>query len=98
MKEVNKEVLKDAANRLLFEMSEEEYDTLLNEFDIVKAQLSMIGKIPGIDEVEPMTFPFECTTDYLREDVPSATLSVEEVLQNSKVNEDNQIRIPKVVK
>ena len=98
MKEVNKEVLKDAANRLLFEMSEEEYDTLLNEFDIVKAQLSMIGKIPGIDEVEPMTFPFECTTDYLREDVPSTTLSVEEVLQNSKINEDNQIRIPKVVK
>ena len=32
MKEVNKEVLKDAANRLLFDMKDEEYDTLLNEF------------------------------------------------------------------
>ena len=34
MKEYNIEVLKDAAKRLLFDMSESEYETLLSEFDI----------------------------------------------------------------
>ena len=31
MKEYNLEVLKDAANRLLFDMSDKEYQTLLNK-------------------------------------------------------------------
>ena len=41
MKEYNIEVLKDAANRLLFDMSEEEYKTLLEEFDIITKQCKM---------------------------------------------------------
>jgi hypothetical protein len=39
MKEVNKEVLVDAASRLLFSMEEREYDTLLEEFKILKIQM-----------------------------------------------------------
>ena len=41
MKEYNLEVLKDAANRLLFDMSDEEYQTLLNEFDIIIKQMNV---------------------------------------------------------
>jgi Asp-tRNA(Asn)/Glu-tRNA(Gln) amidotransferase C subunit len=58
MKEINKQVLKDAAKRLLFDMSEEEYDTLLKEFDVITKQMDLIGQIEGIDNHEPMTFPF----------------------------------------
>lgn len=97
MKEINLEVLKDAANRLLFTMSEEEYQTLLNEFSVLTKQMEMIGKIEGVDDYEPMTFPFECSTDYLREDEPSTPLAREDVLKNAGSVLDNQIKLPKVV-
>ena len=98
MKNVNKETLKTAANKLMFDMSEEQYDNLLNEFDIIISQMNLIGDIEGVDEVEPMTFPFDVTTAFLREDVSSKPLSREEALRNAKDVVDGQIRLPRVVK
>ena len=97
MKKVSKEVLKDTANRLLFTMNEEEYDTLLNEFDVITKQMTLIGNIKGVDDVLPMTFPFEVTNDFLREDIPTMPLDKEEALRNAKDVVDYQIRLPKVV-
>lgn len=97
MKEVNLEVLHDVANRLMFEMSDEEYQTLLQEFDTIIAQMKLIGEIPGLDQVEPMVFPFTVITDTLREDEPMQPLTVDEVLANAQDTADNQIRLPKVV-
>ena len=97
MKEYNLNVIKDAAKRLLFDMSETEYETLLKEFDIVTKQMNIIGSNKSIDEYEPMTFPFECSTSYLREDVPEEPLSREEALRNSKRKIGGQIKLPKVV-
>jgi len=97
MKEYNISVLKDAARRLLFDMSESEYETLLKEFDIVTKQMNIIGSNHEIDKYEPMSFPFECTTSYLREDVPAEPLSREEALRNSKRKIGGQIKLPKVV-
>lgn len=97
MKEITMDVLKDAAHRLLFTMSEDEYQTLLDEFGVLKSQMELIGKIPDLDSYEPMTFPFECTTSFLREDIPSAPLTTEEALSNAGCVEDGQIKLPKVV-
>ncbi|MDD3036039.1 MAG: Asp-tRNA(Asn)/Glu-tRNA(Gln) amidotransferase subunit GatC [Candidatus Saccharimonadaceae bacterium] len=97
MKEITKEVLKDAAKRLLFDMSEEEYDTLLKEFDVVIKQMQLIGQIEGVDDYEPMVFPFECTTSYLRDDIPSKPLTKDEALRNAKNKSAGQIKVPKVV-
>ena len=97
MKEYNIEVLKDAAKRLLFDMSESEYETLLKEFDIVTKQMSIIGSNHEIEKYEPMAFPFECSTSYLREDVPEEPLSREEALKNSRRKIGGQIKLPKVV-
>ncbi len=97
MNKVNKEILKDAANRLLFDMSDEEYDTLLDEFGIINEQFSLIGKIEGVDDVEPMTFPFEVTIDILREDEPGTPLKKEDVLRNAGSVQDGQIKLPKVI-
>ena len=71
MKEITKEVLKDAANRLMFDMSEGEYDTLLEEFKVLTKQMETIGKISGLESYEPMTFPFDCHTDILRDLTPA---------------------------
>ena len=45
MKEVNKDVLKDASLRLMFTMEDEEYDLLLDEFHIIQTQLGLMSKI-----------------------------------------------------
>lgn len=97
MKKVTKEILKEAANKLMFDMSEKEYDTLLEEFDTIIAQMENIALIPGVDEQEPMTFPFSVSNSYLREDVPATSLPRDVALKNAKDVVDGQIRLPKVV-
>jgi len=97
MKTITMDVLKDAANRLLFDMSPEEYKTLYEEFGILTKQMGKIGEIKGLDSYEPMTFPFDCTTSYLREDVAEEPLPRDEALKNAGNKQDEQIKLPKVV-
>lgn len=97
MKKVTLETLQESAHKLLFDMSKEEYQTLLDEFSIITKQMELMANIKGIDEVEPMTFPFECETDFLREDEPTTPLTQEEALRNAKDVVEGQIRLPKVV-
>ena len=97
MKTINKEVLVDAANRLLFSMSDEQYDTLMKEFGVLTKLMGAIGEIEGLENYEPMTFPFECTTDFLREDEALEPLPREVALKNAGNVQDNQVKLPKVV-
>ena len=97
MKKYDLNVLKDAANRLLFDMSEEEYKTLLEEFDIITKQMRMIGEDASLDEEEPMVFPFDVKTTFLREDVPGTPLDREEAIKNANNKTGGQIKLPKVV-
>jgi len=97
MKEYNIETLKQAAKGLMFEMSEAEYNTLLIEFDIVVAQMKVIGENKDLDNIEPLVFPFECTTSFLREDVATEPLKREDALKNAGHKAGGQIKLPKVV-
>ena len=94
---MNKEKLKLYAKKLMFEMEETEYDTLLNEFNIIEKQISMIEKIENIDKVEPMIFPFVTYKAQLRKDEEKEALDVEEVLKNSSSKYLDQVKVPKVV-
>lgn len=64
---VTKEKLKYYANKLMFDMSDKEYDTLLNEFDVMLKHMDLIGQIKDLEKVEPMSFPFEISNIELRE-------------------------------
>jgi len=97
MREITKDLLKNCANNLMFEMKEEEYQTLLEEFSVLKKQMDLIANIKGVDDAEEMTFPFPCEVSFLREDVEGETLSREETLKNAKEVIDGQIKLPKVV-
>ena len=68
-------LLKECANNLMFDMSDEQYDVLLSEFDVITQQMSLLGEIEGLENVEPMTFPYEIYTDFLREDEPLESIS-----------------------
>lgn len=98
MKKVTKEVLQESANRLMINLNDDELETLLSDFDIIISQMKLISDIPGVDDVEPMTFPFEITDDYLRDDIAETPLDKNETLKNAHDIVDGQIRLPKVVK
>ena len=97
MKKISKEMLKECANRLYFDMNDEEIEVLKQEFETTISQMELIGKIKGIDDVEPMTFPFEVTTSYLRDDIAGTPLDIKDALKNANSVKDGQIKLPKVV-
>ena len=97
MKKIDKNVLKESALKLMFDMSDEQYDTLIDEFNILTKQMELISEIPGVDNAIPMTFPFEVKATFLREDEPAPPLDRDEALRNASDVVDGQIRLPKVV-
>jgi aspartyl/glutamyl-tRNA(Asn/Gln) amidotransferase C subunit len=97
MKKVTKDVLKDASQRLMFSMTETQYDVLLDEFNILIQQMELIGKIEGVDNITPMTFPFAVTSDNLADDVVTPPLTQTEALANVKQHVEGQVKLPKVV-
>ena len=94
---VTKEKLKDYAAKLMFDMDDAGYDRTLEEFETVEKHMAFINEIAGIDNVEPMTFPYVIYHATLREDEAKECLTNEEVLANSKDVKANQIKVPKVV-
>ena len=94
---MDKESLKILANKLMFTMEDSEYDTLLEEFDIMIKQMDLIGKIDGIEKVEPMSYPFPIDGVCLREDEVVDELNIDDILQNSGSTLYNQVKLPKVV-
>lgn len=98
MKTINKEVLKIAADKIMLDLDEEQYDSLIIELKGICQMVDAIKTIPGIDDAKPMTFPFDNRTSYLREDVIEEPLPKEEVLKNAKDVKDGQICLPKVVR
>ena len=94
---VTKEKLKDYAAKLMFDMDDEGYERTLKEFEVVEKHMALIGEIDGIENVEPMTFPYVIYHATLREDEVKDCLTNEEVLLNSKETKANQVKVPKVV-
>ncbi len=94
---IEKEKLKKYAHLLMFDMDEEEYTTLQEEFEVILKQMELIEKIEGIEKVEPMSFPFKNTDVTLREDEVGDYLTVGEVLENTKHQVSDQVKVPRVV-
>lgn len=94
---ITKEMLKDYAAKLMFDMKDEEYETLEKEFKTFTKQMDLIGKVEGIENVEPMTFPFVTYDATFRDDIVENELDTKEVLMNAKDVTSDQVKVPKVV-
>ena len=97
MSKFTKEMVNDYADKLLIGLTEEENKQVLNEFDVIDASIDLINKIPGINEVEPMT---HCLDDFiyeLSEDIVEESSSIEDILKNSDQIIEREIAVPKVV-
>ncbi len=94
---MKKEKLEDYASKLMFKMKDEEYDTLLNEFETIEKQITMMEQIENIHDIKPMTFPFVTYKATLRKDEEKESLEVSDVLKNSSSSYLDQVKISKVV-
>lgn len=98
MQKISKETLLEAAHNLKFEITDEQLLILMEECEDIMSAIEQIKKIPNIDSVEPMVFPYEITSSYLREDEAASPLNQQDAIKNASNVKDGQIVLPKVVK
>ena len=89
--------LKEYSNNLMFNMKDEEYETLTSEFGTFLGWMEYINKIDGLKDVEPMYFPFDLGNVELRNDEPINSIDSDYALKNAKVKKDGSVIVPKVV-
>ncbi len=89
------EKLKVCANNLMFDMKDEEYLTLQKEFDVIVKHMDIIDTMEGIENVEPMFFPF--AVDLELKEYATESLDTKEALSNAKDLKNNKVAVPKVV-
>lgn len=97
MSKFTAEMVDDYADKLLIGLTREENKQVLDEFEIIDANIDLINQIPNISQVEPMSF---CLDDFeyeLREDVAEESVPIEELLANCDVYTDREVEVPKVV-
>lgn len=99
MSRVSKEKIEECARNLMFELSPGQAEVIASEFDTLYAQLDYIAQVPGVDQAEPMTFPYRKHRgeDDMREDIPEQTEGAEWILSSSNSRLGDQVKVPKVV-
>ena len=97
MSRFTKEIMDMYAENLLFRLSEEENELLLNEFVNIEKSMDLINKIPDINKIEPMSHPFPLEKVIPRDDVETESLSVEEAFKNAGKVNGREVEVPRVV-
>ena len=88
---------KKLAHQLMFDLSDEEADSIVEEFSSLEKQMSLLEAI-DTEGVEEMIYPFEDETTFLRDDVESNVITQEEAVANVTKKIEGHFVLPKVVK
>ncbi len=96
MKRLDVQGFKDLANQLRFSLSDAEAQDIKNEFDVLIDQMDLLNKI-DTEGIEPMVYPFDEETSFMREDVADQVLPVQEVLKNAPKTKNGFFVTQKVV-
>lgn len=94
--ESKEEMLKQLGLKTMFNISMEEMPELVEEYDIFMNHVAVLESI-DTEGKEPLAYPYEIETSFLREDEPVDVISLEDALSNAKSVQDNQVKVPKVV-
>ncbi len=98
MEEVkDKEYFKKLAHQLMFDLSDEEAQNIVEEFTTLQSQMQLLDNV-NTDGVEEMIYPFEDETSFLREDEVSNVISQADALANVSKKIEGHFILPKVVK
>ncbi len=96
MKEMDVQGFKALALQCRFELSDDEALDIKKEFDVLISQMRLLDKIKT-ENVEPMVYPFEEPSSFLREDVVEHVLPLKEVLKNAPKEKNGFFVTQKVV-
>ncbi|MEE8807549.1 MAG: Asp-tRNA(Asn)/Glu-tRNA(Gln) amidotransferase subunit GatC [Lactimicrobium sp.] len=88
---------KKLANQLMFDLSDEEADAIVQEFSTLEKQMKLLDAV-NTDGVEEMIYPFEDDTHFLRDDVVSNVISQDDAMANVDKKLEGHFVLPKVVK
>ena len=97
MAKFTEEMVIDYANKLLIGLTDEEVKMVLDEFEVIDKNISLVNEIPGIEKVETMT---HCLDDFiyeLREDVVEESIPIDDILANCDSYLNREVKVPKVV-
>lgn len=97
MEKFSTEYFKKLANDLKFDLSDADIEQLKKDFLEVEKQVELFDAV-DTEGVEPMVYPFEGETVFLREDTEAETLSQEDALANAADVRMGHVHVPKVVK
>ena len=89
--------LKKLGNQLMFDIKDDELVLLEKDFKIFLDQIQLLNTIDTTN-VEPMIYPLDDITTFLRNDEDTHILDRELILDNAKRKENGYFVIPKVVK
>lgn len=89
-------MLKQLGKKTMFDVSDDEMEALVEEYNVFMNHVKAIDAI-NTEGVEPLAFPYEIETTFLREDEASHVIERSEALKNAKVVQEHQIKVPKVV-
>ncbi len=93
----DREYFKKLAHQLMFDLSDEEADKLVSEFDVLEGQISLLDAV-DTEDTEEMIYPFEEPTTFLREDKVTNVISQDDAMANVTKKLEGHFVLPKVVR
>lgn len=93
----DREYFKKLAHQLMFDLSDEEADKLVSEFDVLEGQISLLDAV-DTEDTEEMIYPFEEPTTFLREDEVTNVISQDDAMANVTKKLEGHFVLPKVVR
>lgn len=96
-KKFTKEMVDAYADKLLIGLTDEENKMVLEEFDEIDKSISLINEIPGLSEVEPMSWCLDRVIDELRSDEVEESVPIDELLSNCDCKSGDSVEVPRVV-
>ena len=97
MEKFSSDYFRQLAEDLMFHLSEKEIEQLKTDFQAVEAQVEAFDSI-DTEGVEPMVYPFEEPTVFIREDEIIEPLSQKEALANASETSMGHFHVPTVIK
>lgn len=97
MEKLDKELIKKLSKDLMFELSEEEVNSVHEASFNFLSQVKVLQSI-DVSDVEVMSYPFETDTVWMREDIADHQIDQELAFKNAPRIEGDYFEIVKVVK
>lgn len=91
-----RELIQSLAKDVKLSVLDENMDAFIAAYHQFLKQVQSLESIQT-EGVEPLVFPFEVETSFLREDSIQDVMRREDILKNAKHIKNQQIQIPKVV-